>query len=224
MENFDANLLAEVKTVMPKITTLIAYNSTDQTASFYLTLGKNTKGCIQDVKEVFEPSGFTWSYTSNSHSQGVVQIPAKQWLKYTPPAHLGLHGDFTINEIPKIFTEPALSANNRVGEIYMNAKLTGLDDTPISYVNGVDSTFEYQMLNGRGKWGVQHATLYMTKFANPVDDKKNYPTRFSIAENGTKKEGEVFPHTNETRTDELKHSGKGGYVIVSYLGTPTTSC
>lgn len=142
-------------------TALQLTNGTGQDVTVFLTLGAVT-GCVQNVADV--------PFVTNvvNPLQGSFTLSQGQPVSYTPPAGVGISGNFTFGTAPINCPTDDFPNGVNVAEFILNNSFQGAgaqETIDISAVAGVNSLIQFAM-SGGGGWNAGSTEPNVTEFEN----------------------------------------------------------
>ena len=142
-------------------TALELTNGTDQDVQAYLTLGA-TPGCIQNV------AGIPFVTNVVNKLQGWFTLAANKSVSYTPPAGVGVNGNFAFGTPPINCPTDAFPNGVNLAEFILNNDFQGpgaQETIDISAVAGVNVYIKFSMTGG-GVWNAGATEPSVTEFEN----------------------------------------------------------
>jgi hypothetical protein len=142
-------------------TALELTNGTDKGVQVYLTLGA-TPGCIQNVADI------PFVTTVVNKLQGWFTLASQGSVSYTPPAGVGVNGNFAFGTPPINCPTDQYPNGVNLAEFILNNGFQGpgaQETIDISAVAGVNSYLKFSMTGG-GVWNAGQTEPSVTEFEN----------------------------------------------------------
>ncbi|HEX8072450.1 MAG TPA: hypothetical protein VF546_21060 [Pyrinomonadaceae bacterium] len=142
-------------------TALELTNGTGQEVQVFLTLGA-TPGCVQNVADI--------PFVTNvvNTLQGSFTLAANGSVSYTPPAGVGVNGNFSFGTPPINCPTDAFPDGVNLAEFILNNSFQGpgaQETIDISAVAGVNAFLKFSMTGG-GVWNAGSTEPNVTEFEN----------------------------------------------------------
>ena len=148
-------------------TALQLMNDTDQQVEVFITLGA-TPGCIQNVKDI----PFVTNTLPGNNLQGSFILDKKGeaggCVSYTPPAGVGINGNFAFGTPPLNCPPQAFPNGVNLAEFILNNDFQGpgaQETIDISAVAGVNALIRFSM-TGAGAWNAGSSQPNVAEFEN----------------------------------------------------------